>query len=71
MKYEFRITGTTDSLILCPETNLEREVFNHIFSGTVEVKPIVSVNSTGEVTILKKEKEFSKDANDMIDISEN
>ncbi|HEY4062277.1 MAG TPA: hypothetical protein VGM30_10275 [Puia sp.] len=61
MKYEFKVTGTTNLLTLAPETNLEREFFNQIFSGDVEVKTVVSVNSTGEVTISKKEKETVKE----------
>ncbi len=57
MRYEFKISGTADQLTLAPETNLEREFFNHLFSGDVEVKAVVSTNSTGEVCISKKEKE--------------
>jgi len=61
MKYEFKLTGTTSQLTLLPETNVERELFNNLFSSDVEVKGVASVNSTGEITISKKEKEMVKD----------
>lgn len=61
MKYEFKLTATSSQLTLLPETNVERELFNNLFSSDVDVKGVASVNSTGEITISKKEKEVVKD----------
>lgn len=54
MNYEFRANGTT-KLVISPTNSLEREFFNALFRGEVDVTEVSGSNNQ-EIIISKKEK---------------